>query len=186
MPSLRSSASFNLRAIATDVDGTLLDSRMRILDSTVSSIQRAKRKGIIVFPATARSLADMSEILRQHDALECVSLYPGVYLNGCLAYGPGGESDIIWESCLSEEIVKKVIEWVDRVNEHAMSQLNWEHDSFIINSKMEHYGVNKAVINKKLKPMFIAVGACCREEFVYEEENQITDGLRQLSFGNCK
>ena len=64
-----------IRLLAVDMDGTCLDSRSRITDNTINALRKAAASGIIVVPATGRSMACLPHRLAAgtvRDVEDCV------------------------------------------------------------------------------------------------------------------
>lgn len=174
---------FHLQAIATDMDGSFFGERLSVSDSTLKAYRRAVQMGIHVFPATGRVLAGVERALKSAGAAD-FNVYPGVYLNGCTTFGPGGAGDIVWERHVPNHIVEKMVAFEKRVNERIMSEPNWQENPLIKNAVPEH-GF-KAVKDNSLKPMFITLGGYSLGEVIFPENNQLADGLGQFSEGETK
>lgn len=69
-----------IKALFFDLDGTLLDSEKRIPASAAQAIQKCREKGILVFPATARS--DRLERMLGWTAETYALFDGGIYCNG--------------------------------------------------------------------------------------------------------
>lgn len=69
----------NIRLIAADMDGTLLNSRSQLTDFTISAIHEAQAKGIIFAICSGRYLENI-QILLEDAGIDC----PIVALNGCV------------------------------------------------------------------------------------------------------
>lgn len=97
----------NIKAILSDIDGTLITSSHTISDRLKQSITRAMSRGVHFIPATGRSRKSM------HDATKDVitSLYggtienvPGVYNQGLEVYGMNGK--LIFERFLDLDVLQ--------------------------------------------------------------------------------
>ena len=56
-----------IRLIATDLDGTLLDSEKRFTPRTINAIRRAAENGVVFVPATGRSVRLVPDYIKGHD-----------------------------------------------------------------------------------------------------------------------
>ena len=95
-----------LRLVCCDVDGTLLTPEHRPTPQTVSTVLRTL-KHVPLVACTGRgragaynALGPIGDALRKRGA-------PGVFLNGLITYGPGGE-DILSERTVPPEIARAV------------------------------------------------------------------------------
>ena len=75
----------NYRIVFSDVDGTLLSSRLAILPGTLSAIRRLQNRGIPFVITSGRCLSAIDPILRRH-ALAC----PVIACGGSLVRDAGG------------------------------------------------------------------------------------------------
>ena len=103
-----------IKCILCDVDGTLTYGQEHsISDRSIQSIREAISHGYMFFPATGRSRFSMD--LVTHGAISeiygGISKTPGVYQQGLMVYGPGG--DLIYEKTLSPEIIATVTTFCD-------------------------------------------------------------------------
>ncbi|GAB4817962.1 hypothetical protein N2152v2_005008 [Parachlorella kessleri] len=84
-----------VQLLALDMDGTLLDSRSRVLPSSVSAIKAAIDRGITVCLATGKArpaaIKAMAAVGLAGDGLVVSPRGPGVFLQGLAAYGRGGQ-----------------------------------------------------------------------------------------------
>lgn len=167
--------SFHLGAIATDMDGTFFSAKMSVLPSTLEAYRRATAMGLTIIPATGRAKEGVELALKEAGAEE-VKLYPGVYLNGGTVYGVNG--DMIMESTLPESVVQKMINYEKEINERVMSQPNWQEDPNVKNPEPEHGFL--PVLDKSLKPVYVALCAYTRNGLVHQENNQLVDGMKQF------
>lgn len=60
----------NIRLIAFDMDGTVLDDHKKILPETKEILERAARQGIILLPATGRPFCGLSEEIHHLDGVK--------------------------------------------------------------------------------------------------------------------
>lgn len=85
-----------IRAVAVDIDGTLVDEETGIVpDSAVLALKKIRKKGIRVFICTGRNKAEIDKPLRDMgwDGM--------VLLNGRLVYNR--EGDVVWNNCIPQQ-----------------------------------------------------------------------------------
>lgn len=89
-----------IRAVAFDMDDTLLNDERQITPFTVSVLRRAADQGIRIIPASGRAKASMEGFVEQ---IGCVAAF--VACNGAEVYGPAGE---VWhQELLSTEDARR-------------------------------------------------------------------------------
>lgn len=103
-----------VKIVFLDLDGTLLNSDSAVSDENLQSILKAKEKGIKVLFATGRSTWSVTKLLEDVLQKHNISLYPGVYLNGCVAYDENGS--VLLQKLLSPDVVKDVLSFVKEHN----------------------------------------------------------------------
>ena len=57
----------NIRLIATDLDGTLLNTRKEFTQRTIDAIRRAVANGVVFVPATGRAVSVVPDYIKGHD-----------------------------------------------------------------------------------------------------------------------
>jgi Cof subfamily protein (haloacid dehalogenase superfamily) len=90
-----------IRLIATDIDGTLLNTRHELTPRTEQALRRAMQQGVEVVLATGKTYFSGAGIIRQ---LGLTS--PGVYVQGLVITGPEGE--VLRSQTLEPEVVRHV------------------------------------------------------------------------------
>lgn len=91
----------NIKLIAMDMDGTLLNSRQEVTDYTVQVIKKAMEKGIYIVPATGRSVNGLPEELTDMQGLRYCIL-----CNGATVYDLHKQEAIYTNHFSMEEIIK--------------------------------------------------------------------------------
>ena len=92
--------------LASDMDGTLLDGDHNISNSVLEAIMKLETSTrVAMCIATGRSRSSAMKKLQSH-GLDW-SQKPGVFLNGAVVYGPGGE--IVYENKFPYQIIKRLI-----------------------------------------------------------------------------
>jgi len=85
-----------VRILALDMDGTLLDSRSRVLPSSVRALRAALELGVTVVLATGKARPAAIKAMRgvglAGDNLVVSPRGPGIFLQGLAVYGLGGEA----------------------------------------------------------------------------------------------
>jgi Cof subfamily protein (haloacid dehalogenase superfamily) len=85
----------DLKLLALDMDGTLLDSNSKILDSSVEAIKLALERQVQVILATGKArpaaIAAMEKVGLAGEGLVVSKTSAGIFLQGLAVYGPTGE-----------------------------------------------------------------------------------------------
>lgn len=102
-----SSALPPIRLVASDVDGTLLQSSHTISSRTVAAIRAVQKKGILFVPATGKSRGGVRIALgKLGEELTRSTATGGVYLQGLIVY-KGGE--VVYERTLEAAVALDVL-----------------------------------------------------------------------------
>ncbi|KAL4528549.1 hypothetical protein Ndes2437A_g03114 [Nannochloris sp. 'desiccata'] len=103
----------DIRLLALDMDGTLLDSRSQVLPSSVSAIKAALAAGVKVMLATGKArpaaMAAMQKVELVGDGLVVGLNNPGLFLQGLAVHGLNG--DLIGGGCLTSDIVAAAFQY---------------------------------------------------------------------------
>eukprot|EP00752_Nemacystus_decipiens_P007109 g6369.t1 len=102
-----------IRAVVSDLDGTLLGPDKRVSATTLEAVRKARAKGVVFVPASGRSKAGMfssmgelGEDLKRDGA-------PFVCMNGLTVYGQGDgdgdHGDIIHSELMCPKLARKVV-----------------------------------------------------------------------------
>ena len=102
----------NVRAIAFDLDDTLLRDDRTVSDYTVSVLRRAAAQGIHVIPASGRAQHSMEYVV---DALDCASLY--IACNGAELWSPSHQ--LLRRVTMSMEISREIIRFAEEYDCNA-------------------------------------------------------------------
>lgn len=98
----------NIRFIAIDMDGTLLNRRGEISEENRAAIEEARNKGIVVSIATGRSYLGAKRLLDQ------VGLnLPLIHLNGAVIRSE--EDEVLKEVCLDRDVVRDLHETLEKL-----------------------------------------------------------------------
>ena len=101
------------RLVAIDMDGTLLDSRSRVLPSSVEAIKAALARGVRVVLATGKArpaaIAACEAAGLAGDALLVSRRTPGVFLQGLAVHGRGGAQ--LSDAALPPAVVARALAW---------------------------------------------------------------------------
>ncbi|CAD2083584.1 haloacid dehalogenase-like hydrolase, putative, fragment, partial [Plasmodium vinckei brucechwatti] len=81
----------NIKIAFIDLDGTLLNDRYKISKLNIESLVKAQNKGIKIVFATGRPIFSANGAIGEDVKQNNLSLIPGIYLNGCITYGPNGD-----------------------------------------------------------------------------------------------
>ena len=79
----------DIRLIAADLDGTLLNSQKDFTERTINAIRRAAENGVVFVPATGRSIRLIPDYIKGHDFVRHI-----ITLNGARIIDLGKQQDI--------------------------------------------------------------------------------------------
>ena len=94
----------NIRLIATDLDGTLLNTPGQVSDENLDAIHALAERGIPVVPASGRSYTEMPEVLRSHPDIRYY-----LYSNGAAVMDSVTGENII-ELCIPKACSNRVLD----------------------------------------------------------------------------
>ncbi|PFH32840.1 Cof family hydrolase subfamily protein [Besnoitia besnoiti] len=82
-----------IRAVVTDLDGTFLNSSHGVSQGNIAACRRLRDKHIACVFATGRPHVGTVKCIgpEKLEAMGMPDAYPGVYMNGCVVYGPTGD-----------------------------------------------------------------------------------------------
>ncbi|KAL6773726.1 hypothetical protein ACKKBG_A22225 [Auxenochlorella protothecoides x Auxenochlorella symbiontica] len=102
----------DIRLIALDMDGTLLDGTSSVLSSSADAIRAALARGVHVVLATGKARPAAQAALRATGIAELASAAtPGIFLQGLLVYGQGGL--LLASAALDPAVVQAAFEYSD-------------------------------------------------------------------------
>lgn len=111
---LQRKAASRIAVVASDVDGTLLNSRGELSARTAKAIADVQAAGVPFIVATGKCRAGALNALGAVDAsvAEQLASLPGVFTNGLCVYQ--AEGNLAWEATLNEETIAAVEAWTDK------------------------------------------------------------------------
>lgn len=98
-----------IKLIASDMDGTLLDSKMAISDDNASAIREAARQGVEFMVATGRAYSEAQPALEEA-GIDCAM----ITLNGAQVFDKQGKT--IFTAGIEKATAKKVLDLLDQNN----------------------------------------------------------------------
>jgi len=108
----------HIKAIAIDLDGTLLTSQKTITDTTVQTLRYIMERGIHVSIATGRSLTTAKRFIEQVG-----TQFPAVCYNGSCIYDPRAKRDL-WHIHLSNDICTSIVQASKSSKAHLHAFMN--------------------------------------------------------------
>lgn len=99
------------KIIASDLDGTLLDSRAEVSRENLEAISELSARGIYFVPSTGRTFSEIPEPLRENPDIRYY-----IHSNGATVYDKQTGKRIT--SCISNETGRKVIEVFEKYKVH--------------------------------------------------------------------
>ncbi|MDO4490234.1 MAG: Cof-type HAD-IIB family hydrolase [Lachnospiraceae bacterium] len=100
----------NIRLVALDLDGTLLNSDKQITDESRKVLYRAAEQGIEIVPCTGRFFGGMPESVRK-----LPFLHYAITVNGASVYDVRQEKEL-YSSCIPWEKAVEVIEFIETLD----------------------------------------------------------------------
>ena len=101
-----------IKLIATDLDGTLLNSRGEVSQENLDAIHALAENGIPVVPASGRSYTEMPKVLRSHPDIRYF-----LYSNGAAVMDAVTGENII-ELCIPKALSNRVLDLLDTFEAH--------------------------------------------------------------------
>ncbi|SCL90995.1 haloacid dehalogenase-like hydrolase, putative [Plasmodium chabaudi chabaudi] len=111
----------DIKIVFIDLDGTLLNDRYKASKLNIESLVKAQNKGIKIVFATGRSMFLTNSIIGKDAKQNNLSLIPGIYINGCIAYGPNGERII--DNYIDEKLLMDIFNFSKENN--LLSCMHW-------------------------------------------------------------
>jgi Cof subfamily protein (haloacid dehalogenase superfamily) len=117
----------NIRAVASDVDGTLTRPDLQISSRTRAAIRETRSQGITFIPATGKGPLGAQAALGPE--LPLAELH-GVYLNGLLVLSPGER--VVFERLLDPSIGEVIVQYC---KEHGLSLLGYSGSHIVCETR---------------------------------------------------
>ncbi|CAM9538817.1 unnamed protein product, partial [Hapterophycus canaliculatus] len=121
-----------VRAVASDVDGTLTTPEVTVTERTKQAIKAVMDSGLTFFPATGKTRAGMYNILGEdvRAALKAKNT-PGVFTQGLVVYSGSGD-EVLYERLLDVETVSQVAKFCE---EEGVSLIAYSGDDIVCSTK---------------------------------------------------
>ncbi|SCL83023.1 haloacid dehalogenase-like hydrolase, putative [Plasmodium chabaudi adami] len=111
----------NIKIAFIDLDGTLLNDFYKASKLNIESLVKAQNKGIKIVFATGRPMYSVSYTIGKAVKQNNLSLMPGIYLDGCITYGPNGERII--DNYMDEKLLMDIFNFSKEKN--LLSCMYW-------------------------------------------------------------
>jgi len=135
------------KTVVLDIDGTVLDDKLRISDKTVNLLKTIRNKGISVIFCTGRMLGSAKHILLKYFGSD---EFPIVSYNGSLITLPNHEKPI-FHHFIDNKSAHEIIEYLRRKDCHRQvyvnNQLIVEEDNDAIKDYSIHAGMDYHVVD---------------------------------------
>ena len=105
------------RAIASDLDGTLFNSKMRLSEENLKAIEEISRLGVEFVPTTGRTLAEMSPVLLENPNIRYV-----IYSNGSGIWDKKKNEHTY--ACISKDLASKILDILAHYEVHITVRAN--------------------------------------------------------------
>jgi hydroxymethylpyrimidine pyrophosphatase-like HAD family hydrolase len=131
--------SSSVQLVAIDMDGTLLDSRSRILPSSAAAVRAALDRGVRIVLATGKArpaaLAACREAGLAGDGLLVSTRGPGVFLQGLAVHGRDGTQ--LSDAALPGAVVAHAFDWASASNVSCVAFLGDECATLRLTPELE-------------------------------------------------
>ena len=91
-----------IKLVAIDMDGTLLDSNKQCSQKTVETLKRAKEQGVIILPATGRAINGLPQELKD------LGVRYGIFCNGATCYERVEEKVLVANHFTTAEVLQLI------------------------------------------------------------------------------
>ena len=99
-----------IKLIATDLDGTLLNSKSQLSQKTIDVLKKAKEQGIYVVPCTGRPLASIQGYLKELGLYDDND-YSITFNGGLVQHNQSGE--VIYSAQITKEESQKIVDFLN-------------------------------------------------------------------------
>lgn len=127
----------NIKLIALDLDGTLLDSEKQLSAENAAALEKAAAQGIEIVPATGRFFRGMPKVIRELPYVNYVISVNGAQVYDVLKDKTVCSSEIPWERAVS---VMKRLDGIDVIYDCYQDGWGWMTQSLY--DKAEQYAAN--------------------------------------------
>ncbi|SCL90766.1 haloacid dehalogenase-like hydrolase, putative [Plasmodium chabaudi adami] len=125
----------NIKIAFIDLDGTLLNDHYKLSKLNLESLAKAHNKGIKIVFATGRPPYSVSYTIGKDVKQNNLSLMPGIYLGGSIAYGPNGERII--DNYIDEKLLMDIFNFSKEKN--LLRRVYWYRLEKIHTLEMDEY-----------------------------------------------
>lgn len=115
------------RLIASDIDGTLLDSRKRITPRVESAVRRTEAAGAAFCISSGRPLCGLQDFIGQLGLSS-----PVIACNGANVMLPDGT--VLYECCLEPDAAMEILDFAERF---GVTSCVWSHERLFVNEMNE-------------------------------------------------
>lgn len=138
----------NLRVVCSDVDGTLLTPAHVPTERTISAVLRTMDRADHFCACTGRGRAGAYNALGPLGAALKARGAPGVFLNGLITYGPGGE-EILSEQTIPVDVATSVAAFAE---EHGAVMVGFQRDRILCDVPSEWTALFPAIYEPTPEP----------------------------------
>ncbi|SCL86835.1 haloacid dehalogenase-like hydrolase, putative, partial [Plasmodium chabaudi adami] len=125
----------NIKIAFIDLDGTLLNDHHKLSKLNLESLSKTHNKGIKIVFATGRPPYSVSYTIGKDVKQNNLSLMPGIYLDGSIAYGPNGERII--DNYIDEKLLMDIFNFSKEKN--ILRCVYWYRSENIHTVEMDEY-----------------------------------------------
>lgn len=131
------------KLVASDLDGTLLNSASEVSDENMSAIKELAKRGINFVPSTGRTIAEIPVAIK-----ECPDIRYFIYANGAAVYDKVTGKRIL--TCLPNYTVQKILDIVNAYESHVTIRFDgcaYVDGNFQSDHDFEYYNVCEAHVH---------------------------------------
>lgn len=164
----------NYKLVACDLDGTLLDSDMKLSEENIKAMKELTAKGIIVVPATGRTICEM------RDVFDLPEIRYVVYSNGAAIYDKQtGENTFLGIDDGDLQFVYHTLEKFDTltiIHKDGKTYVDKEKgqrmQGYHVSPSIEHVVNCFCAFDENIKDTFLGGGIECMSTFFVSNEDK--------------
>ncbi|KAH7646913.1 haloacid dehalogenase family-like protein [Cryptosporidium bovis] len=115
------------KCIVSDLDGSLSEVGSNVISQeNARALNDLSQSKIRFFISTGKSVSSSIKFMTNGPVSTSFSVFPGVYYNGALVYGPGGVKDILFETRIKSDAALELIKYLRRFGVQNGNSLRFE------------------------------------------------------------
>lgn len=151
----------NYKIVASDLDGTLLNTNSQVSSENLRAIDALYAKGVQFVPASGRAFSEMPEAIRNNSAIRYV-----IYSNGAVLYDKQSGQRIM--NCLDNQMARSILDVLYQYDCHIAYRQN---------------GICHVDAMQKSEALFAHHNVCEAHQDVVMQYATAVDDFKTLSYG---